>query len=72
MSENTLIRAMVRGNYAIQKLRIQMGNRITMNFKHKLGLDTTGMSESEMEKANLRCLKVYGESYARITDRIHC
>ncbi len=70
MSENTLIRAMVRGNYAIQKLRIQMGNRITMNFKHKLGLNTDGMSESEMADASLMVLKKIRESYARITDGI--
>ena len=36
--DNTTIRAMVRGMYDIQKLRIQCGNRVTGNFKAKLGL----------------------------------
>ena len=31
------IRMMVRGTYDLQKLRIQMGNRIVGNFKSKLG-----------------------------------
>jgi hypothetical protein len=31
------IKTMVRGAYDIQQLRIQMGNRIVMNFKAKLG-----------------------------------
>ena len=33
------IKTMVRGAYDLQKLRIQIGNRVTMNFKAKLGIE---------------------------------
>ena len=40
------IRVMVRGAYDLQKLRIQIGNRIVGNFKAKLG-QAPGESEDE-------------------------
>jgi len=70
MAENNLIRSMVRGVYALQKLRIQMGNRITMNFKAKLGLTSDGMSEKELEAQEKKLLDSIRESYVRITDGI--
>jgi len=41
------LKAMVRGCYDIQKIRIQTGNRIVANFRAKLGLES-----SEKEKDN--------------------
>ena len=40
------LRVMVRGAYDLQKLRIQMGNRIVGNFKAKLG-QAPGESEDD-------------------------
>jgi len=38
MSDQQYLKTIVRGCYAIQKLRIQTGNRLVANFKAKLGL----------------------------------
>lgn len=68
--DNNLIRSMVRGSYDMQQLRIQMGNRITANFKTKLGITPDGMSENELEKAEKKVLDTLRDSYRRITDGI--
>lgn len=70
MQENNLIRTMVRGSYDLQKIRIQMGNRITGNFKAKLGMTQDGMSEKELAKAEKKILDTLRASYRRITDGI--
>lgn len=44
------IRTMVRGAYDLQKLRIQVGNRIVANFKAKVG-QLPGMKESDLDEA---------------------
>ena len=49
MSNRHNIRCLVRGLYDIQKLRIQIGNRITANFKAKELGQTAGKSEEELE-----------------------
>lgn len=64
------IRTMVRSAYDAQKLRIQMGNRITANFKTKLGLEQNGMSEKELEKQEKGLLDQLRATYSRITDGI--
>lgn len=68
--DNNIIRTMVRGAYDLQKLRIQMGNRVTANFKAKLGLTPDGMSEKELEKAEKKILDQLRQSYMRITDGV--
>lgn len=68
--ENNLIRTMVRGAYDLQSIRIQMGNRITGNFKAKLGMTPDGMSEKELEKQEKKVLDLLRASYNRITDGI--
>ncbi len=68
--ENNLIRTMVRGTYDLQAIRIQMGNRITGNFKAKLGITPDGMSEKELDKAEKKVLDLLRASYKRITDGI--
>lgn len=64
------IRPLVRGAYDMQHLRIQTGNRLTSNFKSKLGMRQDGMSEKELEKEDKRMLDRLREDYNRITDGI--
>lgn len=63
------IRTMVRGAYDIQKLRIQMGNRIVMNFKAKLG-QTPSESEEEVDAQGKMILKNMRAQFKKITDGI--
>ena len=63
------IRTMVRGAYDIQKLRIQMGNRIVGNFKAKLGQEP-GESEEELGAEETKVLKLLRERYRKITDGV--
>lgn len=64
------LRTMVRSAYDFQKLRISIGNRITRNFKHKLGQEDDGMSEEEMEQESINILAKLRQSYNRITDAV--
>ena len=68
--DTNLIRTMVRGVYDLQKLRIQFGNRITGNFKAKLGQTPDGMTEDQMEKESKKILNELRKSYTRITDGV--
>lgn len=63
------IKTMVRGAYDIQKLRIQMGNRIVGNFKAKLGQEP-GKPESELGAEEVKILKRLREHYKKITDGV--
>lgn len=63
------IRTMVRGAYDIQKLRIQMGNRIVGNFKAKLGQEP-GASEDDLGDDETNILKTLRERFKKITDGI--
>jgi hypothetical protein len=69
-NDSNLIRTIVRSAYDLQQLRIQMGNRITANFKAKLGITPDGMSEKELEKAEKSVLDKLRASYNRITDAV--
>jgi hypothetical protein len=62
------LRTLVRGAYDIQKLRIQMGNRIAANFKAKLGLEPSTKEEDGLDKEAQKILKKLRDSYSRITD----
>ena len=72
MSDNTIqrefVRSIVRGTYDIQKLRIQAGNRLTANYKIKLGIQP-GKAEDE-EKVASSILADIRKDYTRITDPI--
>ncbi len=72
MSDNTIqrefVRSIVRGTYDIQKLRIQAGNRLTANYKIKLGIKP-GKAEDE-EKVASSILADIRKDYTRITDPI--
>lgn len=68
--DNNIIRTMIRGVYDLQQIRIQMGNRITTNFKARLGLTQDGMSERELEKQEKGILDMLRLDYRRLTDGI--
>ncbi len=63
------LRALVRGTYDLQKIRIQMGNRIVGNFKVKLGQEPS-TSEEDMEEDAKVVLAAIRESYDLITDGV--
>lgn len=65
------LRTYVRGTYDIQKLRVAIGNRITGNFKAKLGFkNIDNMSEQQLEKENKNILEELRKAYYRITDGV--
>jgi len=41
-----MLKAIIRGHYDIQKLRIQIGNRIVANFRAKLGIEASERAEN--------------------------
>ena len=63
------MRIVVRGMYDIQKLRIQMGNRVVGNFKVKLG-QAPGESEDELDEVGKEILARLRKSYKNITDGV--
>ena len=63
------LRTLVRGIYNIQKLRIQMGNRLVGNFKVKLG-QAPREPESTLDKKGETLLKQLRADYKKITDGI--
>ena len=64
------LRAVVRGTYDLQRLRIQMGNRVTANFKAKLGSGPKALTEKQLEKVAQKLLGDLRASHRRITDAI--
>lgn len=63
------LKTLVRGAYDIQKLRIQMGNRIVGNFKARLG-QKPGKPETEIDAKGKLILNNLRASYKKITDGI--
>jgi len=63
------LKTMVAGAYQTQKLRIQTGNRITGNFKVKIG-QAPGTSEKDLEKQMKDILDKIRNDYKIITDGI--
>ena len=61
------LKSMVRGAYALQKLRIQMGNRVVANYKVKLGQDP-GESEKVLDKEGKKILLQIRASHKKFTD----
>lgn len=64
------IRTTCRSAYDLQKLRIQAGNRISGDFRSKLGQTQDGMSKKEMMKEQKSTLDKLEASHKRITDAI--
>ncbi len=69
MNQQSNLKTMVRGMYDIQKLRIQMGNRIVANFKAKLG-QAPSESETTLDAEGKRILKTLRESHKKLTDGV--
>lgn len=67
--DNRNLRVLVRGTYDIQKLRIQMGNRIVGNFKAKLG-QVPGEAEEEIDEEGKEILACLRASFKKITDGV--
>lgn len=65
MSSN--LKTIVRGAYDIQKLRIQMGNRIVSNLKAKIG-QVPGESEESMDVEGKQILADLRMRHAKLTD----
>ena len=65
----TNLKTIVRGAYDIQKLRIQMGNRIVGNFKAKLGQEP-GRPEDEIDAEGKMILNTLRVSFKKITDGV--
>jgi len=63
------LRTLVRGIYNIQKLRIQMGNRLVGNFKVKLG-QAPSEPEKTLDKKGEALLKQLRRDYKKITDGV--
>lgn len=63
------IKVMVRGAYDVQKLRIQMGNRIVANFKTKLG-QAPGEDEEVLDEDGKRILNDLRARFRKITDGV--
>jgi len=68
MNRNEL-RTITRGAYDLQKLRIQMGNRIVGNFKAKLGQEP-GTKEKELDAEGKKILENLRKHYKKITDGV--
>lgn len=66
---NDNLRSFVRGAYQIQKLRIQMGNRIVSNFKVKLG-QKPSENEDELDEDAKEILKLLRKQHKKIIDGI--
>jgi len=61
------LRTLVRGSYDVQKIRIQMGNRIVANWKAKLGQEPS-QPEKEMDKEGKELLDALRAQYKSITE----
>ncbi len=70
--EKSFVGSMVRGIYDLQKMRIQSGNRVAINFKDKLKqtVDMSTMDPEKKDKYLNGILKRLLKDYSRITDAI--
>lgn len=67
MNKNDL-KVMVRGAYDLQKLRIQMGNRIVVNFKAKLGQKPSESEEESLTDEDKSTLELLRKTYKKMMD----
>ena len=63
------IRAIVRGVYDLQKMRIETGNRLVATFKSKLGI-APGQKENDAEKEAVDILNQIKASFDSITEGV--
>jgi len=64
------LKTLVRGAYDIQKLRIQMGNRVVANFKAKLGQMPSLTEEDTIDNEGKELLKKLRRSYDKVMDGV--
>src|SRR3990172_4480217 len=69
MPNQAELRAVVKGLYDFQKVRIMVGNRIVGNFRIKLGIQP-GEKEEDAEKVIKDLLDKLRASYKKITDGV--
>jgi len=67
--ETNNLKIFVRGAYDLQKLRIQMGNRIVANFKARLGQKPSEKEDTIDEQGKVLLTQIR-RSYKKITDKI--
>lgn len=64
-----MVRSLVRGLYDVQKLRIQIGNRLVANFKAKLGIDLK-TPEDKADADSKRVLMYLRNSYKTLSEGV--
>lgn len=69
-AERMSLRAMTRGAYDIQKLRIEMGNRICAAYRVKLGIAPSESEDQEDNKEAKKILDILRASYDKLTDGV--
>lgn len=65
-NQRNQLRAMTRGAYDLQSLRIQSGLRLCANFRAKLG-QTAGMTEEEMDEDAKKVIDVLRDNFKLLT-----
>lgn len=64
------LKSLVEGAYDLQKVRIQIGNRICQQFRHHLGIKSSD-SEEMLEKKQQKLLNAIIKEYALLADGIN-
>ena len=68
---NPLIKAIVKGSYDIQMLRLAAGQRLVQQFKKKLGIDATKKEDDEeQDKEAQKLMNELRAAYKKITDGV--
>lgn len=70
MAGNDMLRTIVRGAYDVQKLRIQIGNRLAGNFKQKLGVEPSTSEEDSLDSKGKEILTIIRGDYRILTDGV--
>lgn len=65
-----LLRTMVRSAYDLQKLRVEMGNRLVATFKHKLGYKAGEKEADSLGKEEMKLLKELKARFTKLTSGV--
>lgn len=69
-AQKAALRAMVRGAYDLQKLRIEQGNRLVAQFKSKLGHQPGTREKESIDDEGLDLLKQLKASFKKLTEGV--
>lgn len=69
-TSKTELRIMVRSMYDLQKLRIETGNRITAEFRRRLGQEPGQKTEDGIDAAGQKLIENLLAEYKRLTDGV--